>query len=78
VKNSALPPTDIVGPHEASSKEKAILAIHPRSSERARSSERGILAFSRERFYSYPSLIIDSLVLIWTEPIDWTDLLETA
>jgi hypothetical protein len=30
-------------PHGASSKEKAILAIHPRSSER------GILAFSRER-----------------------------
>jgi hypothetical protein len=34
-----LPPTDVVGPHGASSKEKAILAIHPRSSER------GILAF---------------------------------
>ena len=24
-----LPPTDVVGPHGASSKEKAILAIHP-------------------------------------------------
>jgi hypothetical protein len=35
VKNPVLP-------HGASSKEKAILAIHPRSSER------GILAFSRE------------------------------
>jgi hypothetical protein len=48
VKNPVLPPTDVVGPHEASSKEEAILAIHPRSSERARSSERGILAFSRD------------------------------
>jgi len=41
-------------PHGASSKEKAILAIRPRSEERpalperARSSERGILTFSRE------------------------------
>jgi len=51
VKNPVLPPTDVVGPptdvvgpHGASSKEKAILAIHPRSSER------GILAFSRDRY----------------------------
>jgi hypothetical protein len=43
VKNPVLPPTDVVGPHGASSKEKAILAIHPRSSER------GILAFSRKK-----------------------------
>jgi len=42
VKNPVLPPTDVVGPHGASSKEKAILAIHPRSSGR------GILAFSRK------------------------------
>ena len=42
VKNPVLPPTDVVGPHGASSKEKAILAIHPRSSGR------GIPAFSRK------------------------------
>ena len=41
-KNPLLPPTDVVGPHGASSKEKAILAIHPHSSGR------GILAFSRD------------------------------
>jgi len=41
VKNPVLP-------HGASSKEKAILAIHPLPSGWARSSERGILAFSRE------------------------------
>ena len=35
MKNPVLPPTDVVGPHGASSKEKAILAIHPRSSEGA-------------------------------------------
>jgi len=29
VKNPVLPPTDVVGPHGASSKEKAIFAIHP-------------------------------------------------
>jgi len=34
VKNPVLPPTDVVGPHGASSKEKAILAVHPRSSGR--------------------------------------------
>jgi len=39
---AVLPHGAAVLPHGASSKEKAILAIHPRSSER------GILAFSRE------------------------------
>ena len=29
VKNPVLPPTDVVGPHEAYSKEKALFAIHP-------------------------------------------------
>jgi len=49
VKNPVLPPTDVVGPHGASSKEKAIFAIHPRSSGR------GILAFSRKQYGgSYP------------------------
>jgi hypothetical protein len=53
VKNPVLP-------HGASSKEKAILAIHPRSSGRGilafsrkgaeQALERGILAFSRDKF----------------------------
>ena len=35
MKNLVLPPTDVVGPHGASSKEKAILAIHPLLAGRA-------------------------------------------
>jgi hypothetical protein len=46
VKNPVLP-------HGASSKEKAIWAIHPRSSGR------GILAFSRKAFYSVPAIVVD-------------------
>jgi hypothetical protein len=42
-KNPVLPPTDVVGPHGASSKEKALFAVHPCSSEQ------GILAFSRKQ-----------------------------
>jgi hypothetical protein len=54
VKKPVLPPTDVVGPHVASSKEKAILAIHhPASPPSAvallrRTGGRGILAFSRK------------------------------
>jgi len=62
VKNPVLLPTDVVGPHGASSKEKALLAIHPLPfGVGPRSSERGILAFSREPKERLEMSILDTL-----------------
>jgi len=62
VKKPVLPPTDVVGPHGASSEEKALLTIHPLPLGCAPAlPKRGILAFSRK-----PSAGLIALGSGWT------------